>query len=109
MQTLGTEWGRNTLGENIWVEIAKSAIQTSLDAGNPVVVDDLRFPNEFEAMKAMGAKLVRVERPGKTITFDHPSEGALEGGQFQFHYNVVNDGSLEDLFARIHRIVQEQY
>jgi hypothetical protein len=59
MQTLGTEWGRNLLHENIWVDmlVAKANKETGI-----VVVDDVRFPNEIKAIRENGGVVAWVER-----------------------------------------------
>jgi Mrp family chromosome partitioning ATPase len=62
LQLLGTEWGRNTLGENIWVEIAKyRAAEALKDPRAVVIIDDCRFPNELSAFPE--AFRVRLESP----------------------------------------------
>lgn len=54
LQLLGTEWGRNTLGQNIWADLTRSAIESAvntLERFNDkafIVVDDARFENELE-------------------------------------------------------------
>lgn len=65
MQTLGTEWGREVLGQQIWVSVAQAKI-TKLALANPnvrVVVEDIRFPNEAVMVLQLGGKLWRVRRP----------------------------------------------
>lgn len=70
MQTLGTEWGRRMVGSDLWIDLwrAKLSGQTGL-----VVVDDLRFPNEAQAIRDMGGLIWRVLRPGVEV-MDHASE-----------------------------------
>ncbi|MFS6706496.1 hypothetical protein WHK35_14280, partial [Staphylococcus aureus] len=63
LQMLGTDWGRKTINENIWVSIAQKRAAAAL-AENPktlVIVGDCRFPNEFEAFPE--ALRVRLECP----------------------------------------------
>lgn len=65
MQLLGTEFGRELIGPAIWVNRwAALAEQHTLIEGGPVVADDVRFPNEADAIRAAGGILVRIERPG---------------------------------------------
>ncbi|MDE4059787.1 hypothetical protein [Phaeobacter gallaeciensis] len=52
MQTLGTEWGRTHLGLDFWVNTARRQIRAILGRGGRVVVEDCRFPNEAEAIRA---------------------------------------------------------
>lgn len=47
-----------------WVTIAGRAIDAHRDAGHPVVVTDVRFPDEVAAIKARGGFMFRVCRPG---------------------------------------------
>lgn len=73
MQTIGTEWGRDLIANDLWVRAWKAAV-AAIPAGVPVVVDDCRFPNEAEAVQAAGGILVRVDRPGAGTASIHASE-----------------------------------
>lgn len=75
MQTLGTEWGRRMIHPDLWASVWKRHVAT-LDG--PIVVDDLRFPNEAAAIRAMGGVIWRVYRPG-LVTMDHASERSQKG------------------------------
>lgn len=63
MQTVGTEWGRDLIAPDLWIRAFNAAL-AKVPAGVPVVVDDCRFPNEAEAIRAAGGVLVRIERAG---------------------------------------------
>lgn len=93
-QQLGS-WGR-AVHPDFWVNLATPTIHDYLQAGFNVVVDDLRFPNEYEAILRMGGHPVRVSRPGNQAYTSHPSEGLLEGYPMT---TVENNGSLEQLWA----------
>lgn len=82
MQTLGAEWGRSCLGDTLWVGAAMGEVRHLRERGLGVVVDDMRYPNEAEAIRQAGGVLVRVERPSATVTSAHSSEGALDGLRF---------------------------
>lgn len=82
MQTLGTEWGRNCIGENLWADITQSRIKNLLAQGCSVVVDDMRFINEMDAIHAIGGVCYRIIRPDAPTTqaaVNHASEGGLDG------------------------------
>ncbi|WP_291732376.1 hypothetical protein [Leisingera sp. F5] len=51
MQTLGTEWGRNLMHPDFWVEIAMRRARDILDAGGRVVFEDVRMANEAAAVR----------------------------------------------------------
>lgn len=97
MQSLGTEWGRKLIDPNLWL----NAWQATLPAG-PVVVEDLRFPNEAAAIKLAGGYIVKIERPGVAVATDHESERYVEGPDaLPADEVIVNDGSLDSFKTRV--------
>lgn len=86
-QTLGTEWGRRLVSNNIWVDAAMGNLEDRL-----VVFDDVRFPNEYEAIREEGGQIWRITRTGTGTRTRHESEGLLEGREFDEEIN--NDGTL---------------
>lgn len=63
LSTLGTEWGRDTIGESIWSTILEKRLERHFEGGGgAVVVDDLRFPSDWSAIKNLGGLLVCVRR-----------------------------------------------
>ncbi len=95
MQTLGTGWGRKQVKGSIWVDVTKAKIEALLRNGQAVAVDDMRFPNEFQAIKDLGGACIKVIRPGTKDATGHTSEGLLDG--FQFDATVTNEGTLDEL------------
>lgn len=93
LQRLGTEAGRDILGENIWVDTALSR------AEGDIVVTDVRFPNEVRGIEERGGVVVRITRPGVGPKNTHASETSLE--DWEFEYTVLNDGSIEDLHQNL--------
>lgn len=98
MQTLGTEWGRNLIGEDVWTNAWKKRVQALLDEGKRVVVDDCRFENELAAVKSLGGHAVLINRPGLASIGGHVSENGLSS---TLDDTVQNDGSEMLLVARI--------
>ncbi len=94
MVTLGTEWGRQMIGEDIWVEAWKRSVAPHLARGVDILTEDLRFPNEYEAVRSLGGIVLRVTRPG-LLPGDHESE--QHALKFAADVEVCNDGDLEDL------------
>ena len=68
MQTLGTEWGRTLIADDLWV---KTAIRRS--DGHETVITDVRFPNEMEAVVSAGGVCF-----GITADWIAPVEGEHE-------------------------------
>lgn len=73
MQTLGTEWGRNCIAADLWVNAWKAKVTKLLGAGVDVVCDDCRFPNEAKAVRQLGGRVVRIIGRGG-IAGKHESE-----------------------------------
>lgn len=96
MQTLGTEWGRKCIADDLWIQIWR--LKT---CRYPMVVaDDVRFPNEAQVIKEMGGEIWRIERPGNVNQEDHASEGALDNWD-GFDRIIINDGSVLDLGSKV--------
>lgn len=86
------------LDTGFWVHAAARTIEAALGEGRPVVVTDVRFPNEAEYIRHKGGVLVRVERPGLHPVDTHESETALD--EWEFDCVVANDGTLDELRER---------
>jgi len=99
LQNLGTEVMRNGFHEDIWI----ASLQRRLHAhGSSVVVSDVRFPNEADAIRDAGGMLLRIERPGYGGC-GHATETAL--ASFKADVTLVNDGTLEELFSKLETLV----
>lgn len=132
LQHLGTEWGREAADEDIWVNCmlrtAKAILngqqydrRVGLTGNDPkatpttgVVVSDVRFKNELEAIRAAGGLLVRIQRPKtdkkatKTGIENHASE--TEQQQFKdedFQAVLINGTTIKGLFRRIDAAVKD--
>ena len=96
LQRLGTEAGRETLWDSIWIDAALMGHGPT----DKIVISDARFINEFDAVTDRGGQVWRVDRPGVGPANDHKSETeALEYNDFAFH--IQNNGTLEDLRDRV--------
>jgi len=93
LQTLGTEWGRRQIHPEIWVRHWQRRLQLCQAAGHRVVVDDIRFPNEADAIRQLGGQVWLVERPGIDYRGNHASEGGLQT-YAGFSRLLVNDDTL---------------
>lgn len=91
LQRLGTEFGREQLGENFWVD---TALQ-NWSPGMFVAITDVRFRNEAKAIKSRGGIVVRVERDGIAAPNDHISEHDLD--DWDFDLMIDNNGTIGDL------------
>ena len=92
LQTLGVG-ARNVFNDQFWV----SQGLAGLSAGDKIVITDVRFPNEADAIKDLGGQIWRVKRLGIGAVNEHVSENAME--DYKVDQIFVNNGSIEDLMA----------
>jgi hypothetical protein len=103
LQKLGTEVGRDMIGTNVWVDIIEARIRASLAAGIPVAVTGIRFPNEVTMIHRVGGTLVWVSRPeADNAAPAHASETSVNVAHFDI--DMQNDGTLDELVTRAHRL-----
>tara|TARA_R110002074_G_scaffold289485_5_gene461321 strand:+ start:343 stop:870 length:528 start_codon:yes stop_codon:yes gene_type:complete len=102
LQHLGTEWGRGMVGDTVWLEALSRRIEEHRAAGSAgVVIDDLRFANEYRLLFKMGAKIVRVERERTMVTTmngGHASE--KDWIQFTPDTVIVNGAGVDELWTQ---------
>ncbi|GJD31478.1 hypothetical protein PMNALOAF_2737 [Methylobacterium adhaesivum] len=81
MKTLGTEWGRDEINEDLWVDTETASVLRRKP--EKIVFDDVRFPNEVAAIRRLGGQIWRVSRSiedyarakkGAAAAASHPSE-----------------------------------
>lgn len=103
LQTLGTEWGRR-LTTNIWANAGVNHML--MNEGDRWCLSDLRFKNEFEAVKAAGGRVIRLMRG--QIQHNHASETELLSIPLgDFDMAIHNHGELNKLFIGIDAAVRE--
>lgn len=97
LQRLGTEAGRQTLWDSIWIDAAL----TGLPEDAKVVVSDARFFNEFDAVRERGGSIWRIERDGVGPLNSHASE--TEATSYPHFAKVLyNNSTLSDWQDKIH-------
>ena len=91
LQRLGTEAIRNGLHNDAWV----NALFCDYRQGDNWLITDVRFPNEYAAIKKGGGIVVRVNRDGVEPRNGHSSETALDN--YSFDFTIDNNSSTEAL------------
>lgn len=91
LQRLGTEAGRQTLWDSIWIDAAL----TGLPEDAKVVVSDARFFNEFDAVRQRGGYVWRIDRDGVGPANDHKSETEAVDYPY-FSLFLKNNGTLAE-------------
>ena len=102
MQSLGTEWGRDLIYQNIWVD----SFVLRAELFDKVVCSDVRFPNEVDVIRNLGGKVYRIERDtGPNEFSNHPSEAMIDG--LDVDGIIDNNGTLDDLANIVRRLDAE--
>lgn len=100
MQTLGTEWGRDLINSNIWINTARDRIAYHVNQGRRVVITDCRFENEMDMLKdVFNTYVFKVERNDYSAAVDHHlSESGIH--TLPFDKQLSNDDS-EEVFVNL--------
>ncbi|MFD0400173.1 hypothetical protein ACFVHI_19085 [Kitasatospora sp. NPDC127121] len=98
LQRLGTEGVRRHVGPGFWIGHLHRAAAA---AGGPVVVTDVRFDNEVDALRSAGFAVWFIDRGG--ADGDHPSE---QLGPKHADRTVPNTGSLAAFHTRIREALE---
>ncbi len=91
---------------NYWLGRHKKMLGL-VDSARIVVVDDVRFPNEFDYLRSLGAYMVRLTRVGAMYSDAHESETALDDeNRWDAEYSIPSgdlaqlDAAAEEVRAR---------
>jgi hypothetical protein len=108
MQTLGTEWGRDLVDEDIWMSAMKGQISNFKHSAEIranatklfVIIPDVRFDNEAE----MVDELIQIRRKGTEAVACHTSEGGIRPDLIQA--TIDNDYDLGYLTDKAEEIAK---
>ena len=97
---LGTKFGREFIGADVWVEAANRRL-SDIRAKTPrslVVCDDLRFPNELKRWRDLGGVVIGIDRPGVQVSAARAAaEGLLSFADCDF---VLTNSGTQGEFER---------
>lgn len=94
LQTLGTEWGRDIVNEDIWLLLAAEQLKKR----GSLIVTDVRFPNEARWIKDQGGSILEVYRPNTDTAVEaHASESYT----LEPDIRIVNDGGIPQLYKQV--------
>lgn len=112
MQTLGTDWGRSLICDDLWVNIWRQRAKLLLLDGFPVVCDDARFDNEALVIKDLGGEIWNIRRPaiGRLGATGGLPGHETENGAASRHalQQINNSGTLDDLLHRVSDLMSRQ-
>lgn len=129
LQYWGTDVLRNHFHDDIWIASLENKMRKTADN---IVISDVRFPNEIQAIHNAGGIVVRIKRGpepewyndavlmnsgntnlgwliSKTKIEDlkiHPSETSWIGGKIDF--TILNDTTIDSLFTQIEFLIKNR-
>ena len=115
LQYIGTDGFRMQIDSDIWVKITERIAET---LGENVVIDDVRFPNEYKILKLSGWTLIKIlvndtlrisrlkDLYGEVDPeiFSHPSETAVD--LIDAELTIDNNGTLEETKEKLWKLLQ---
>tara|TARA_Y100000310_G_scaffold311944_1_gene358729 strand:- start:633 stop:1196 length:564 start_codon:yes stop_codon:yes gene_type:complete len=102
LQWWGADFRRHYKGESYWLDKMLRKMRSVADP-EVLVITDVRYPNEADLVKEAGGIMLRVDRE-TGLNDAHSSENLLDSF-CGFDYRLENNGTLEDLEAKVAQIV----
>ncbi len=100
--TLGTEWGRDLIDGDVWTHIALEKADRLRNRNINVIIDNVRFPSEFDHMLFEGATMIAFHRPELEVDLSHESERHIRELQSRCKYFITNpEGEFTDTVSRM--------
>ena len=117
------QWLGNTMRQrnpDVWINKLSTMIQLTKDPVPNLVVTDVRYPNEVQALKNLGFTIVKVQVPVEVsverckateINFTeelllHESEQLAQSNEQYYDYVIENTGTLEELYSKVEEMVE---
>ena len=105
MQYYGTEIMRNHVGADVWITSTINKAIQHRDYYGFAVIADVRFVNEWQAVRNVGGKIIHVVRGRLEDKVEHSSEYITSSSS---DYEIENNGNLMGLFYKVLEFVKEE-
>jgi hypothetical protein len=99
MQTLGTEWGRQLVNQDLWLILAGIRKAEWNGIGYDVVITDVRFENEAAWIREQGGVVWHILR-GESCAAAHASEAGVKFHPYDDEL-IENNGTLQSLYDQV--------
>lgn len=115
-QTLGTEWGREVVDQEIWLKLAQRKFERVSSVaemkggrivGMGMIIPDVRFENEAQWINDAGGLLFEVVRPGQEEISENSHASEAGFAPALIHETIVNDGPPSQMITEARRILWE--
>lgn len=105
MQSMGTEWARNTVHPDVWVKLAEQNLDYMTKALGAVlgfVVSDVRFENEADLIRRRGGTIIHICRADAQAVNPHVSEAGVVGNKDDLL--MFNNGTVEEFLRSLDEV-----
>lgn len=105
MQSMGTEWARNTVHPDVWVKLAEQNLDYMTNALGAVigfVVSDVRFENEAHLIRRRGGTVIHIGRNDATPVNAHISEAGVTVRQDDLI--LRNNGTVDEFLRSLDEV-----
>jgi hypothetical protein len=102
MQSMGTEWARDTVHPDVWVKLAEQNLDYMTKALGAVigfVVSDVRFENEAHLIRRRGGTVIHIGRNDAQAVTPHISEAGVAVRQDDLI--LRNDGTVDEFLRSL--------
>lgn len=101
LQTLGTEWGRNMVRNDLWIHLLNRMVISREAGGCPgVVISDVRYEDEASYVtRILGGELWEVTGSRGVVYNQHSSETPVP--RIMIDHTIDNSGSLIELETKV--------
>jgi hypothetical protein len=107
LQFIGTDWARN-IDDNVWINIVLNT-----EIKNVGLLSDVRFFNEFQALKDNGWICIKINRHNYDKTERSGSGNILHSSELElqnindneWHYIIDNNSTLNELYQKLDNII----
>ncbi len=104
MQKIGTNLIRNQIDPDFWIKkLVTHIIDLKKKGYTNFVIDDVRFPNEADAIKKINGFLIKLERTTSEKN-NHESECYID--TIPYDYLLINNASIENLYETLDSLIK---
>lgn len=108
-QSLGSEWGRELVDRELWMNVARRRIHDEARMVTPhqliAFVSDVRLHEEAVWVRSQGGVLLRITRPDAEPVAAHSTEDQAEALDIDF--DLLNDSTREDFEGRVRALARD--
>lgn len=108
LQKLGTDFARNLIHEDFWVQMLDTKLKGIPSSIELVFVPDVRFDNEADWVHHMGGAVVEVVRQVESNLTEEEQTHASESGvsAHLIDYRIENDDTVEKLGEKLAKFLE---